>query len=135
SDDSFDLVFADAFSSDAVPVHLLTREALELYLAKLSAHGVLVMNVTNRCLDLEPVVARLAEELSLAARIREEFPADLTESDKKEGKAPSRWIVLARSAPDLGQLGDDKNWRPLGTSAGVGVWTDDYSNLFSVFRW
>src|SRR5262249_34778991 len=60
-DAAFDLIFADAFSSDSVPVHLLTREALEIYLRKLGDHGVLVFNVTNRCLDLEPVLARLAQ--------------------------------------------------------------------------
>lgn len=134
-DANFDLLFADAFSSDAVPVHLLTREAVQLYISKLAAHGVLVVNVTNRCLDLEPVVAGLAEELSLTARIREESPATLTSEDKKQGKAPSRWIVLARQPADLGGLVDDIRWRPLRPQAGVAVWSDDYSNLLSVFRW
>ena len=58
----YDVLVLDVFSSDAVPVHLLTHEALELYLTKMREHGVLVFNVTNRCLDLEPVLARLADE-------------------------------------------------------------------------
>ncbi len=132
---AFDLIFADAFSSDSVPVHLLTREALELYLEKLGDHGIVVFNVTNRCLDLEPVLARHAVELGLAGRIREEFPSDIAEEDKKLGKTPSRWIVLARTEADLSGLAKDARWRSLQARLAVAAWTDSYSNLLSVFRW
>lgn len=134
-DESFDWIFADAFSSDAVPVHLLTREAADLYLRKLRAHGILVFNVTNRCLDLEPVLARLSEELALAGRIREELPQEISAEEKRQGKTPSRWLVMARSDGDLGKLVADTRWRPLRTRPNVGAWTDSYSNVFRVFRW
>jgi hypothetical protein len=134
-DHSLGLLFADAFSSDAVPVHLLTREALALYLRKLDEHGLIVVNITNRCLDLEAVLANLAQDLALAARIREEFPSDITVEERQQGKTPSRWVIMARTETDLLELTREQRWRSLQERPAVGVWTDDFSNLFSVFRW
>lgn len=143
----FDLIIADAFSSDAVPVHLLTREALDLYCNKLAPDGVLVFNVTNRYLDLEPVLAALAEGAGLVARIREEvatpISADdllagkqaITEEDKRRGKTPSRWVVMTRTEANLGPIADHPRWRALQSRPGARIWTDDYSNLLGVLRW
>jgi hypothetical protein len=131
----FAVIFADAFSSDAVPVHLLTRQAVETYLDKLAPGGVLVLNITNRCLDLEPVVANIAQDRGLAGRVREERDENISAADKRAGKTPSRWVVLARSEADLGGVTDQAKWRPLRGRADVGVWTDDYSNLVRVLRW
>lgn len=143
---SYDLIFADAFSSDAVPVHLLTEEALAVYLDKLADHGVLVVNITNRYLDLEPVLAALAERAGLVGRIQEEVKAPLGEEDArdgkipidekdvKKGKAPSRWVVLARAEADLGGLANQPKWRPLKRRSGVEAWNDRFSSIVKIFR-
>lgn len=124
-----DLVIVDAFSSDAVPVHLLTREALELYVSKLRPGGLIAFHVTNRHLELAPVVARAARALGLAAVERD---------DRAEGargtRTPSRWVVIARSQQRLEPLLERSGWRIPEVSAGR-VWTDDYSNVLSVVKW
>jgi hypothetical protein len=118
------LLVIDAFSSDAIPIHLITREAVEVFLDHLAEDGILCFHISNRYLDLRPVLANLAEAAGLAA---------VYESDDQEdypGKARSSWVLLARKREDLKLLGDLK--QPA-TDPKVGVWTDDYSNLLSVF--
>jgi hypothetical protein len=124
----FQLIFVDAFSSDAIPIHLITREAIEMYLRKLTDDGIIAMHISNRHLDLEPVLGNIAEELQLAT---------LHEYDQEEtspGKTSSDWVLLARKREDFGALLDDSRWQPARTDPKVGVWTDDYSNLLSVFN-
>jgi hypothetical protein len=129
----FDLLFLDAYSSDAIPVHLVTREALALYLRKLAPGGVLAFHISNLHLDLEPVFANLARDANLVCLTRDDtdVPAEL----RAQGKAPSVWLVMARRADDLAPLARDPRWRPGRTDARLAVWTDDYSSLLSVFRW
>ncbi len=134
-DHHYDVIIADAFSSDAVPVHLLTQEALTLYRKKLAKGGILVFNIRNRYLDLAPVLARLVEKEKLAARVRQVEREDITEEEARQGKTPSRWVVMAESENDLADLANDPRWQPLQTRSDVGLWTDDFSNLLSVFRW
>ena len=128
-DGTSDLVIVDAFSSDSVPVHLITREALELYVSKLRPGGLIAFHVTNRHLELAPVVARAARALGLAAVER---------NDRAEGahgdRTPSRWLVIARSAERLEPLLGRSGWEIPKVSAGR-VWTDDYSNVLSVVKW
>lgn len=130
-DGGFDLLVLDAFSSDAIPVHLLTREAMELYISKLSPDGVLALHVTNWYLDLVPVVANITSELGLAAAIRPD--TELTDEDHLMGKYISVWITVARTRAELAPLGPD--WYPLKAVPWLRTWTDDYSDLMSVFRW
>ncbi len=123
----FDVLAVDAFSSDAIPVHLLTAEAIEVYLARLRApDGVLALHITNRYLDLEPVVAALAERHGLALRI--------VESESGQYVFESTWALLARGdvlerVPGLAEAS-----RPV-AAAPVAPWRDDYSNLFRIVRW
>ncbi|GIW78547.1 MAG: hypothetical protein KatS3mg105_0354 [Gemmatales bacterium] len=128
----FDLIIADAFSSDAVPTHLLTREAVRIYLDHLSPQGLLLFNITNRHLDLEPVVAALALDAGLEARVGEVDEVD--EAERKAGKSPSRWVVLARTGSALGPLQTNAKWQRLKQRPGCPLWTDDYSNLIQVIR-
>jgi spermidine synthase len=128
-DAEFGLLVLDAFSSDAVPAHLLTREALELYLRKLSPHGMIVFHLSNRFLDLEPVVAGAATSLGLAARVRSDSP---TEAQARAGKAPSLWMVTARAPAELAPLAADARWRA--PRAGAAPWTDDKSDLWSALH-
>jgi spermidine synthase len=128
-DGSYGLIVIDAFSSDAIPVHLLTREALRLYFSKLQESGAVAIHISNRHLDLEPVVARLAGDAGLVIRVQ---------NDTKEsapGKTHSHWALLARKEADLRELAHDGRWvRPKDDGQGP-VWTDDYSNLLRIFKW
>jgi spermidine synthase len=102
--DKFALLVVDAFSSDAIPVHLLTREALQIYLANLADDGILAIHISNRYLELEPVLSNLAKDLELAA-----FAQGDTEGSVP-GKAASNWVVLARHASDLDRLLHAGRW-------------------------
>jgi hypothetical protein len=129
----YGLIVLDAFSSDAIPVHLLTREALRLYLSKLAAGGMIAFHISNRCLDLEPVLFDLARDASLISRVRDEEEIDATE--RKNGKEPSQWVVMVRRQNELGKLARDSRWVQLRGNPERRVWTDDFSNLLSIFRW
>ncbi len=125
----YGLVVLDAFNSDSIPVHLLTREAVDLYLSKLEPDGVLLVHITNRYVDLAPVLARLAQEKGFACRLRDD------ERDFETGRDGSSWVVITRSERDLGGLARNGAWKKMAPRPGVGVWTDDFSNLLSVFKW
>jgi hypothetical protein len=118
-----DVLIIDAFSSDAIPVHLLTREALQIYLGKLSAHGLLVFHITNGFVDLTPVLADLARTLGLLSLFY----------SHEEANCVSWWMVLTRDKNDLGPLAYEPRWRRFRGSATARAWTDDFSNLYSVF--
>jgi hypothetical protein len=132
-ENSYDLIVLDAFSGDAIPVHLLTREAIELYMRKLKPHGLLALHITNDYLDLAPVVGSLAQALTLAGRIQND--AEISDDELRQGKQPSTWAILARQPYDLGPLAGDSRWKPLSARPTPSTWTDDYSNVFSAFRW
>ena len=122
----------DAFSSDSIPVHLLTRQALEIYLDKLSADGMLAFHISNRYLNLKPVLASVARDLNLVAMYRFDRVSD--EELKTSGRMSSEWVVLARTRADLGPLANDPKWQWLeAPPRGFRTWTDDYSNLLGVF--
>ena len=134
-DGAFDLLVLDAYSSDVVPAHLLTREAFAVYFRKLAPRALVLMNVSNRYLDLGRVVGAIARDAGLAARERLDDLA--TEEDKRagreDGKAPSRWIVVARGSSEIDALDLPPTWHPLdpGTTR---AWTDDYVNVVGCFR-
>jgi hypothetical protein len=129
-DHQYQLMVVDAFSSDSIPIHLITREAVQLYFQKLTDDGLLAVHVSNRYLDLEPVLGNLAQKLGLVGL----FQAD-DDTAGHPGKQPSLWAVLARRPEHLGSLATNSRWRMIGTSPEVGEWTDDFSNLLRVFRW
>jgi spermidine synthase len=128
--EEYDLLTLDAFSSDAIPVHLLTSEALSLYLARLSPHGEMLFHISNAHLALAPVVARLAEEHGLVAMAQ----VDTRQPGWPESRAPSSWVAMARHKEDLGTLMGDARWTPLHSSTGTPLWTDDFSNILSVVQ-
>ena len=123
----YSLITLDAFSSDAIPLHLLTREAVEVYLSKLANGGLLTFHISNRHLDLSPVLGSVARSYGLAALIMRDGGASA-----ETGKDASIWVVLAHSPEDLKLLTVDKRWEPLGAPDDFRVWTDDFSNIFSV---
>ncbi len=126
----FDLLAADAFSSDSVPMHLITREALELYLRHVRPGGVVVFNVTNRYLDLAPVVKRLADSLGLHARLVSHSPDDVEYSLY----TVTDYVLVTADPklydrPELAGLA-----APIEVPAKVSVWTDDFNNLLQALR-
>jgi SAM-dependent methyltransferase len=127
---SYDLIVVDAFSSDAIPVHLLTNEALALYRSRLREGGVVAFHISNRYLDLEPVLARLAESANLEARIRMDTTIDRF---WPVGKRRSTWCVLTEaSLKGLCQRNDA--WREPNTAPQVALWEDDFSNILRVIK-
>ena len=119
----------DAFSSDAIPVHLLTREAVELYLSKLAAGGVMALHISNRHLNLEPVLARVAEGLGLTALMRRDR---VSPAEARLGRTDTDWMVMARDPADLQPLAGDSKWVPARVDPRVKLWTDDYSNIVTL---
>ncbi len=129
-DASYGLIVLDAFSSDAIPIHLITQQAIDLYLSKLGLGGLLIFHVSNRYLDLGPVVAALARSRNLSClALDDAMPSPI------EGKDPSEWVVVARAPADLVVLSKGSNARVLVGDEHRAVWTDDFSNILRVFRW
>jgi spermidine synthase len=125
------LIVLDAFSSDAIPVHLMTAEALALFLTRLAPGGALAFHVSNRHLSLGPVLTRLA--LSQGLTVLEQHD-DVTAAQIANGKAASDWVVMARDSSDLGPLIADARWRTPVVKASTPLWTDDFSNILSVLN-
>ena len=125
----FDLLVLDAFSSDAIPVHLLTREALAIYLQHLAPGGVVAVHISNRYLDLQPVIAHLADDAGLAMAVIQDDPGDEWWSYR------TTWVLLAPdraflAAEAIADVTDD----PKPREPDVGLWTDEYASLFSILR-
>ena len=129
----FGMIVIDAFSSDAIPVHLLTREALAMYMDKLAEDGLLLFNISNRFLDLSKVLDGLAADAGLVCYSRPDL-GQLTEQERLDGKTPSHFVVMARRCEDLGGLAKDADWHALTGRFGAIPWTDDFSNLLSVLK-
>ena len=123
-----DMLVLDAFSSDAIPIHLLTTEALGAYEARLSENGVLAFHISNRHIKLAPVIARLARERGLTALTRLDKRAD-----SKRGYEASEWVVMARHPERLQSLASDTRWASLVADAQP-AWTDDFSNIWTELR-
>jgi hypothetical protein len=163
--DRYGMIFVDAFSSDSIPVHLLTREAMNLYFDRLKPDGILVLHISNRYLKLKPVVAKLVEDLKLAAL------AGHDRENKGIDKFGSDWVAVARRSEDLDGLRkvvcavsewyDDldtaenarerhalgavaggmapllvrRRWVELEAKPDDPLWEDDFSNLLKIVDW
>lgn len=124
----FDVLAVDAFSSDSIPVHLLTREAFRLYFRHLRPGGVLAVHVSNRHLQLEPVVARLAFDLG-------KMPFVVDSEDGVNSTYSATWVLLADQAAVFATPAFQGVGTPPTVKQGLRTWTDDYSNLFQILRW
>ena len=131
-DSSYDLIVLDAFGSDAPPIHLLTREAIQLYLSKLRPGGVLIFNVSNRYIGLAPILATEAAAQSLVSY--ERIDGQVTPAQAAEGKFPSDWVVMSMAPDGLGDIASREGWRSLQADPHVPIWTDDFNNVLSVTR-
>jgi hypothetical protein len=159
--EKYGILMVDAFSSDAIPIHLINRNALKIFLSKTTDDGIVVYHISNRWLNLLPVLANIAEAEGMVGLYQQDA------KDTAGLKTATTWVVLARKAEDLERITNEVSWnkqvgvqdwetvqpvlraacvpaaevRPLWKDLRgrrdpkVGVWTDDYSNLLSVFRW
>jgi spermidine synthase len=132
-DGEFDLLVLDAYSSDAIPVHLLTREALAIYLRKTAPDGVVLLHISNRHFNLLPVVGALVRDAG-AAGLYQAYSPPPAPTPQWEGLS-SLWVAVAKRESTLSFLEASGKWRPLVADPSVRVWTDDYSNVFSTIYW
>lgn len=123
---SYDVLILDAFASDSIPVHLLTREAMSSYSDVLRENGLLMVHISNRVFDLEPVLAGGAEAVGWSAMVGEGV------ADEETGATASVWVAMSEDPGLLARLATSGRWRPIGTD--IVTWTDDYSSVLSVLR-
>lgn len=129
----FDLIVLDAFSSDSIPVHLLTLEAVRGYAEKLAPRGLIAFHISNRYFNLIPPLQRIATELGLRGYLRNDTL--MTASMKAEAKRESLWLVMAKTAEDFAPYSTLPTWERLAEERDFPLWTDDYSNLMRVMQW
>ncbi len=124
----YDVLAIDAFSSDSIPVHLITREAVELYARHVAADGIIAVHISNRFLDLKPVLANIAQATGLTARLVSDAPED----DRLA--SGTDWVLLARDATvfDDPLIGDRAE--PLAPVPAFSLWTDQFNNLLDVLK-
>jgi len=125
----FNVIVIDAFSGDAIPVHLLTREALALYRRHLEPDGVIAFHVSNQYVNLEPVVAAIAADAGLHA------VSVHSHGDDQNGLYYADWILVTANQVFLGQPEVVNNAFPTPVQAGVRLWTDNYSSVFPLLKW
>lgn len=131
--DIYDLMVLDAFTSDAIPLHLLTKEAFELYLSRLTLDGLIAVHISNRHLDLRPAIGKMASHFGLFVAQGDD------DVELKEGEMGSRWLVLSRSEEKVQRLLDAPSspvaWQSYAAPQDTRLWTDDYSNILLYVDW
>ncbi|MDP3676476.1 MAG: fused MFS/spermidine synthase, partial [Novosphingobium sp.] len=127
---SFDVIAVDAFSSDAIPLHLLTTEALEVYQRALAPGGLLMIHISNRYFELEPQLSAALGERGWHARV-------LTDQPKRDsGLTSSVWVAVTRDPARLSKVtAGRKEWKPLLETPGTRPWTDEHASILSAVRW
>lgn len=135
SDEKFGLIVIDAFTSDSIPTHLLTREALRIYREHLTPDGLLLFHISNRYLNLEPIVARLAADAEPAMTCYAWSDRSVDRTEQENGKQPSHWMLLASRPEDAAKVVQRSMWQRVEPLPETPVWRDDYTNLLRAFRW
>jgi hypothetical protein len=128
---SFDVIVIDAFSSDAIPAHLLTVEAFELYESRLRPGGQLLFNASNSYLDVSAVVAGGALAAGMDGLVRGDADLSVAPAGDKER---SEWVAVAPSPAALAVIAGDARWTPIGEMGRSVVWTDDFSDILGVIK-
>lgn len=129
----FDVLVLDAFSSDAIPVHLVTREALAVYRRALRPGGVLLAHVSNQHIELEPIFGALARGADMTAYGRRDIA--ISPEEEAAGKDASEWVLLGADAEELRRLSArNAQWRPIVAPPSQAVWTDDFANVLAAIR-
>jgi hypothetical protein len=128
-DGEFDLLILDAFNSDAIPAHVISREALAIYRTKLKRNGAILIHVSNRYLKIQELVSALVVDAKLPSLVRSD------NDDGAVGKARSTFIVTALHSESIAPLKEKDGWIEVFKPQGFEPWTDDYSNLLGILRW
>ncbi len=128
-DHEFDVIVLDAFNSDSIPAHLVSREAVRMYMTKLKPNGILLFHVSNRYLDVEKLATAVVEDEGLPAFVRHD------DDETPAGKASSDYVATARTPGALDHIPNRENWEQVARPTDIKSWTDDYSNMMSVIRW
>lgn len=123
----FDVVAVDAFSSDAIPVHLITREALDVFFGRLKPDGVVAFHVSNRFLRLAPVVRQIAEDAGASA-------IDIVDEPDDDDETSSEWVLVTRNRAFLDNPAVRKAASPIDPIPGLPMWTDRFNNLFKILK-
>jgi SAM-dependent methyltransferase len=126
-DEHFDVLAVDAFSSDSIPVHLLTREAMQVYFRHLNPNGILAVHISNRYLDLQPVLAGQSRNTGRIARVVD------TEDDESQDVFGATWVLMTAPGTGFDQEETDHSTE-IESKRNVRLWTDDYSNLFQILK-
>ncbi len=132
-DKSYAVIILDAFSSDSIPTHLVTREAIQLYLRKLKQDGFIVFNATNRFVDITRLLGNLAADANLVAYIRSDLK--ISKQEFLSGKTGSQYVVMAHQTDHLGHIADNPEWTRLLPGAKPAIWTDRFSNILGIITW
>jgi hypothetical protein len=127
----YDVLVIDAFSSDSIPLHLLTREALALYRGKLAPDGVLLFHISNRYLDLAPVLAALAEDAGMPAR----HMIDLAPPPASAARLSAEVVALGQPGRSLDFLLESAGWQQMTATPRAALWTDERSDIISRIKW
>ena len=128
-DRTFDVLMLDAFASDSIPAHLVSSEAVQLYLKKLKPDGLILFHVSSRYMNVEGLVSAVITDASLEGLVRHDGDEEPT------GKFSSDYVAAAQRPEDLGSLEHDENWTRVEKPSGIQPWTDDYSNMLQIVRW
>jgi SAM-dependent methyltransferase len=128
-DGTFDVLMLDAFNSDSIPAHLVSREAIQVYLSKLKPNGMILFHVSSRYLNIAGLVAAGVTDAGLTAVIRSDNDSGPV------GKLASTYIAVAPKTDAFGPLPHAYGWNPLPPETQMAPWTDDYSNMLSLISW
>ncbi len=126
---NYDIVWLDAFSSDTIPIHLITKEAVSIYLGKLKYDGVLLFHISNRFLDIEPVLSQIAKSIDIPTLAK--YAPSVKIKGSPYYSQQSHWFIMTRSEDALAYF-KENGWTAGRFRKGVGLWTDQFSNIVSV---
>jgi SAM-dependent methyltransferase len=129
ADGTFDVLMLDAFNSDSIPAHLVSREAIQVYLAKLKPNGIILFHVSSRYLNIAGLVAAGVTDAGLSAYVRND------NDEGPKGKLASTYIAVARDVTAFETLPQLSGWSPLAPETKLAPWTDDYSNMLGLIAW
>jgi hypothetical protein len=128
---SYEMIIIDAFSSDSIPVHLLTKEAFELYLSKIKTDGFIVLHISNKFVDLKPVLGKHVKEFGLIGISKFDYA---NKKDKTLGKKPSEYVVVGRHGSLINSLTHFHDWEKIKPNPKFPVWMDKYSNVVNILK-
>ncbi len=125
----FDVLAVDAFSSDSIPVHLITKEAIEIYARQIKPDGIIAVHISNRFLDLKPVLANIGAATGLAVRLVSDSP-----SEEETDASSTDWVLIARDSRVFDEAPLAERVEELAPRPEFSLWTDQFNNLLDVLK-